>query len=131
LEELLRTVQAVAVADNLGLLIKLLDADSGYLSGMLDFLRRALSSPPMSDEVSRFVERLRAEVGSSAFEETLAELASSTLKRESVVEIARAVYGGIPKSTSRKAALQLIRRPHDAYVSTKRGIDAMGGRSAA
>lgn len=131
LEELLRAAHAVAIADNLGLLIKLLEADSGYLLGMLDFLRRALSPPPVSDEVARFVERLRAEVGSGAFEETLAELASSALKRESIVEIARAVYGGIPKSTSRKAALQMIRRPHDAYVSAKRGIDAMGGRSAA
>ena len=89
-------------------------------------------APNKSDPAIRtYIDRLKSGTGTDTFEEALAELASSSLKREHIVEIARAVYGGIPKNTSRKAALKFIRKPHDAYMSAKRGIDAMGGRSAA
>jgi hypothetical protein len=64
-------------------------------------------------------------------ERTLGELRDSKLKREVVVQIALAVYGGIPKKTSRKDALDSIRKPHDARVNARRGIEAQGGRSAA
>ena len=62
---------------------------------------------------------------------TFAEFANSSLKREHVVAVAMSVYGGIKKAISRKGALDYIRKPHDAYMSAKRGIDATGGRSAA
>jgi hypothetical protein len=70
-------------------------------------------------------------IGTEAFEQALSELVASKLKRDDVVEVARKVYGNIPKNTSRKAAIRYIRKPHDARLSAKRGIDAMGGRSAA
>ena len=98
---------------------------------MLEALRRALKPEPPAELIKAFIERLKRDIRTPAFEQTIAELAGSRLKREQVVEIARAVYGGIPKNTSRKAALKFIRKPHDAYMSAKRGIDAMGGRSAA
>jgi hypothetical protein len=59
------------------------------------------------------------------------ELASSNLKREQVVAIASSVYGRINKGTSRVVALAYIRKPHDAHVIARRGIDASDGRSAA
>lgn len=123
--------EAISHASDLELLIKLLRRDSGYFLPMLETLRRALMPIPPEKEIREFIERLRAETGSDAFEDTLSKLAASRLKREHVVEIARAVYGGIPKNTSRKAAISYIRKPHDARTSAKRGIDAMGGRSAA
>lgn len=98
---------------------------------MLEAFRRALKREPAGDRVKAFIERLNSEMRTPAFENTLTELATSKLKREQVVEIARAVYGGIPKNTSRKAALKFIRKPHDTYMSAKRGIEATGGRSAA
>lgn len=123
--------RAAAQASGVGLLIELLRSDSGYLVAMLDRLRRVLTSAGSPRGIAEFVERLTSEIGTEAFEQTLSELTASRLKREDVVEIARAVYGGIPKGTSRKVAIGFIRKPHDARVSAKRGIDAMGGRSAA
>ena len=82
-------------------------------------------------EIREFIHRLKAETGSDRFDQVLSELANSNLRREHVIEVARAVYGGIPKKTSRKAALGFIRKPHDAYMNAKRGIDATRGRSAA
>lgn len=132
-----------AEAGSLKLLIDLLRAgdgtkgDSRYLSRMLEVFRKVLVPSRSSTtgrpdvEICRYIELLKAEVGTDNFAETLAALAASKLKREHVVEIARSVYGGIPKSTSRKAALGYIRKPHDAFMSAKRGIDAMKGRSAA
>lgn len=129
-ERVLRSGGAASSANDLALLIKSLRPDSVYFGQMLEFLKKALlAGSPL--EVAEFARRLRSEVGSEAFEHTLVELDSSGLKREYVVEIARAVYGAIPKNTSRKAALKFIRKPHDAYMSAKRGIEATGGRSAA
>jgi hypothetical protein len=122
---------------DLGLLINLLQnvnydrGESHYLLPMLRVLRRALTPQTPEDAVREFIDRLEAAKGSAEFERILSELQSSKLKKEHVVEIARMVYGGLPKGLSRKAALAYIRKPHDAYMSAKRGIDATGGRSAA
>ena len=82
-------------------------------------------------QIDRFIKRLIQESRSASFESVFAELEASALKREHVVSIALSIYGGIKKTTSRKEALGYIRKPHDAYMSSKRGIDATGGRSAA
>jgi hypothetical protein len=137
LQEAFASEQARSYAVDFKLLINVLrrgdgtNPDSRYLSHMLDALRRALSVGTADEATAAFIDRLNTARGSDAFEDVLAELGASKLKREHVVEIARAVYGGIPKSTSRKAALNFIRKPHDAYMSAKRGIEATGGRSAA
>jgi len=106
-------------------------ADSEKLSAVLGELRHAMTPEPIEQQIDGFIKRLREETGTASFDRTFAELAASRLKREHVVAVAMSVYGGIKKSTSRKAALDYIRKPHDAYVSAKRGIDATGGRSAA
>jgi hypothetical protein len=105
--------------------------ESETLAAVLNKLRRAMQPDPIELQVSSYIERLRRETGTPAFERTLAELTASSLKKEHVVAIAKSVYGGIKNSTSRIKALAFIRKPHDAYVSTKRGIEANGGRSAA
>jgi hypothetical protein len=127
-----------ALTRDLELLVDLLRSgdggndDSRYLLPMLNALRQALMPKPKPERgVREFIERLKAETGSDRFDQTLSELANSGLRKEDLVEIARAVYGGIPKRTSRKAALAFIRKPHDAYMSARRGIEATGGRSAA
>lgn len=130
LERVLKASDAPLAAD-LALLIEFVERDSGYLEPMLDALRKAFSTTRPDARVGDFVARLKSQIGSDAFEQTLAELEASALRREQMVDIARSVYGGIPKSTSRKTALKFIRKPHDAYMSAKRGIDATGGRSAA
>jgi hypothetical protein len=122
---------------DLGLLIGLLhggngsEIDSRYLLPMLNALRQILLPKKPETEIREFINRLKAEIGSDRFDQVLSELANSGLKKEHLIEVARGVYGSIPKSTSRKAALGYIRRPHDAFMSAKRGIDATGGRSAA
>jgi hypothetical protein len=130
------------LVSDLALLIDLLRAsherggDSRYLSPMLSALRQAFMPNKVEPakpekEIREFIGRLRAETGSDKFDQVLSELANSKLKREHIVEVARAVYGGLPKKVSRRAALTYIRKPHDAYMSAKRGIEATGGRSAA
>jgi hypothetical protein len=137
LRDVLRAAKTNGAAADLDLLLRVVDRlwpesrRDDSLSSMLDALRRALKPDPPNEQVKAFIERLNKDMRSPEFEDTLAELGASKLKREHVVEIARAVYGGIPKSTSRKAALKFIRKPHDAYMSAKRGIEATGGRSAA
>jgi hypothetical protein len=137
LERVLRAGCAETAADDLTSLLKLVghhwceSPKSTSVTSMLNALKRVLKAEPSGGLTKTFIERLRKDTRTSAFEQTFEELAGSKLKREQVVEIARAVYGGIPKNTSRKAALKFIRKPHDAYMSAKRGIDAMGGRSAA
>jgi len=106
-------------------------AESETLSAVLDKLRDAMKLEPVEQQIVRFIERLKRETGTASFDRTFAELTASPLKREHVVAVALSVYGGIKKSTSRKGALGYIRKPHDAYMSAKRGIDATGGRSAA
>jgi hypothetical protein len=91
---------------------------------------RDIMQPPET-QIERFIERLKKDTGTAGFERTFSELVSSPLKKEDIVTIALSVYGGIKKSTSKKGALAYIRKPHDAHVSAKKGIDATGGRSAA
>ncbi len=86
---------------------------------------------PIDHQISTFIQRLNRDTGTDSFEQTLAELADSPLQREHVVAVAKSVYGGIRNSTSRKAALEFVRKPHDARMSARRGIEATGGRSAA
>lgn len=135
----LKALKAVLVAGrarpaqiaDIELLIELFQGDSVHNLDMLDFLKQIVPPVYAEPRVEDFVVRLRSQMGSDAFEKTFEELSSSDLKREAVVEIAIGVYGGVPKRTSRKAALNFIRKPHDARMSAKRGINAMGGRSAA
>ena len=137
LQAILRAGRGKAAADDIASLLKFVnqfwrESSSGTtLASMLKALKAALKPEASEPLVKTFIERLNKDVRTPAFEETLAELAASKLKREDVVGIARAVYGSIPKGTSRKAALGFIRKPHDAFISAKRGIDAMKGRSAA
>lgn len=105
--------------------------DSETLSAVLGRLRDAMKPGTIEQQIVGFIERLKRDTGTASFDRTFAELADSPLKREHIVAIAMSVYGGIKKSTSRKGALAYIRKPHDAYTSAKRGIDATGGRSAA
>ena len=138
LRHILKANHAAEPASDLELLINLLQAgdanqcDSAYLAPMLNTLRRAFSGyGSLEQEVAEFITMLKNDIGTEAFDGRFTNLARSALKREQVVQIATQVYGTIPRSTSRKAALAFIRKPHDAYMSAKRGIDAMGGRSAA
>jgi hypothetical protein len=105
--------------------------ESETLATVLEALRLAMTPPTAEHLVDKFIQRLSRESGTPEFEDTWAELSASSLKQDHMVAIAMSVYGGIKKGTSRKAALAYIRKPHDAYVSAKRGIDATGGRSAA
>jgi hypothetical protein len=111
-------------------LLRLADG-SETLDVALDRLRNAMKPETIEQRIERFIRRLKDDSGTASFDHTFAELASSSLKREHVVAVAVSVYGDIKKKTSRKDALDFIRKPHDAYVSAKRGIDATGGRSAA
>jgi hypothetical protein len=106
-------------------------SDSETLSAAIEKLRTAMKPEPIEHRIDSFIRRLKEETGTAAFDDTFAELAASSLKREHVVAIAKSVYGGISRDTSRRDALDYIRKPHDAYMSAKRGIDATGGRSAA
>ncbi len=105
--------------------------ESETLSAVLDKLRDAMKPEPVEQQISAFIERLKKARGTASFDQTFAELAASPLLREHVVAVALSVYGGIKMSTSRKAALGFIRKPHDAQMSAKRGIEATAGRSAA
>jgi hypothetical protein len=105
--------------------------ESETLLAVLGKLRDAMKPEPVEHQIERFIERLKEETGTASFEQTFAALMTSPLRREHVVAIAIAVYGRISSGTSRKRALDYIRKPHDAYVSAKRGIEATGGRSAA
>jgi hypothetical protein len=122
---------------DLGLLIDLLQGsdggrgDSRYLLPMLNALRQAMKPRTPEKTIQEFIDRLEAAKGSNRFDQVFSELASSDLRKEHVIEVARGVYGGVPSKLSRKAALAYVRKPHDAYMSAKRGIDATGGRSAA
>jgi len=115
---------------SLSTLLRVLN-DSETLSAAVQRLRDAMKPEPIEQRINHFIRRLKEETGTGSFDNTFAELVASSLKREHVVAVAMSVYGGIKKSTSRKAALNYIRKPHDAYMSAKRGIDATGGRSAA
>jgi hypothetical protein len=106
-------------------------AESETLSAVLGKLRDAMKPEPIGQQIDGFIKRLKEETGTASFDRTFAELTASQLKREHIVTIAMAVYGRISSGTSRKRALDFIRKPHDAYVSAKRGIEATGGRSAA
>jgi hypothetical protein len=112
-----------------GMLRKFDDSDS--LSAVIRLLREAMTPVPTELLIAKFIERLKSELGTFAFEDTLAELQNSDIKKEHIVQIAKAVYGQIKSDSSRAVALRFIRKPHDAYMSAKRGIDATGGRSAA
>jgi hypothetical protein len=105
--------------------------ESETLLAALDRLRDAMMPKPIDQQITDFIERLKKEKGTPAFERTFAELKNSQLKREHVVAVATSVYGSIKKSASRRAALEYARKPHDAYMNARRGIEATGGRSAA
>jgi hypothetical protein len=105
--------------------------ESETLSATLGKLRDAMKAEPVEHQIDRFIKRLKEETGTASFDRAFAELTASPLKRGHIVAIAMAVYGRIGSGTSRKRALDYIRKPHDAYVSAKRGIEATGGRSAA
>ena len=81
-----------------------------------------------NDQLALVVESIKNAIGTEQFTDVLNNI--SEYDRETVVEIANQVYGPIAKSTSKKQALDYIRRLHDVRMSARRGIDAMGGRSA-
>jgi hypothetical protein len=108
-----------------------LTGESATLATALEKLRSAMEPQPVEEQIAGFIERLKKEMGTPTFENTFAELAASPLNREQVLTIAMSVYGGIKRSTSRRGALEYIRKSHDAHMSAKRGIEATGGRSAA
>ena len=122
--------RATKIAD-LKLLAKLIGTESCDLSSALVKLRVAMTPPQAEQIVEEFIKQLKTDARTERFEQTWADLKASGLKVAHMLSIARQVYGPVPASTSRDKALKFIRRPHDAYMSTKRGIDAMGGRSAA
>lgn len=106
-------------------------ANSGDLTVVLDLLRTAMINETTDPRIEAFARKLKQETGTAEFERTLSDLKASPLTRLEVVAIAAAVYGPIKKGTSRIGALAFIRKPHDAFVTTKRGLEATGGRSAA
>jgi hypothetical protein len=106
-------------------------SESELFSARLNQLRVLMTPPPLEQQIAIYVERLKSQTGTPAFDRTHQELTASDLRKEAVIAIANAVYGKIPNSTSRVRALAFIRKPHDARVATKLGNDAMGGRSAA
>lgn len=105
--------------------------ESEKLSTVVQQLRDAMTPVPAEQLIARFIERLTNELRTASFDRTYAELERSPLKREHLVAVATSVYGPIKRDTSRSEALKYIRKPHDAFMSAKRGIDATGGRSAA
>jgi hypothetical protein len=121
------------VRNDLSSLVRVLELlpESDDIQAVLDRLEAAMNTTSLDPKVAEFIARLNKETGSDDFERSFAELKASALTRQEVVEIAVSVYGQIKKSTSRMAALAYIRKPHDVSVSTRRGIDATGGRSAA
>jgi hypothetical protein len=116
---------------SLGKILRQCSESEDTLQLVLDKLRAAMEPQPVEMQIGSFIERLNRETGTVSFERTLAELAASPLRREHVVSIAKSVYGGIKNATSRKGALAYIRKPHDARLGARRGIEATGGRSAA
>ena len=69
--------------------------------------------------------------GTSYLECAFANLARSDLRWEHLVSVVKSVPGSIGQGTSKKQALDFIRKPHDAYVNAKRDIEATASRSAA
>jgi hypothetical protein len=105
--------------------------ESETLPSALKKLRNVMNSEQPEQQIDEYVKLLKKQMGTAEFDETFGQLAASQLKREHVVAVATSVYGTISKGTSRKDALKYIRKPHDAYMSARRGINATGGRSAA
>lgn len=105
--------------------------ESETLASALDKLRAEMSPDYLDHQIASFIGRLTSSIGTDVFETVFAELEASALKPEHVAKIAKAVYGSANSSISRKKALELIRKPHDARLSARRGIEASGGRSAA
>lgn len=118
------------VVNDIALLTEVLQrAESDYLEPMLENFKAYLRPPAFNAEA--FIERLRADQKTPRFEATFAELAQSNATVQHLQDIALRLSGAKKKPTTKKAALASIRRPHDAYMNAKHGIDASGGRSAA
>ena len=136
---LLRILKSASVKkgyiDDLELLIETFSNESDYLSLMLQKIHDVLFPPPgtqgdISPAVGEFIARLKSEQGTEAFMVTWKRLATSNLKVEQVVQVARAVYGGIPARTTRTAALAKIRSINDARTSARGDRAIQGDRSA-
>ncbi len=105
--------------------------ESGRLPEVLTALRKAMQPMPIEEQIHDYIRRLHETARTSAFEGVFREISGSELRREHVVEVAKAIYGSVEKRSSRQKALALIRKAHDAYMSAKRGNETTGGRSAA
>jgi hypothetical protein len=75
-----------------------------------------------------FAAQLKAAMGDELFDSLLIGL--DALPRERVVGIAGLVLGGLPPSTTKRAAFAALRRRHDGKLATRLGLRAQGGRSA-
>ena len=126
---MLTLAKAAKYSDDLLLLAQLIDRKSVYLVDILKILKDTMIPPaPNLDEIAS---RLKASIGSDAFEPLYAKLASYPIDKTGLIKIAVAVYGQKPKGSSKAAALQAIRKLHDVSLQTRRSLEATGGRSAA
>lgn len=106
-------------------------SDSGSLKEFLQQLDEALGMT-QTEIIQNLSENLNKATGDEiAFEMVYDQLMNADLKKDDILKICRKVYGDVPTSTSRTRALELIRKPHDARIHTRRGINAMQGHSAA
>jgi uncharacterized protein with PhoU and TrkA domain len=122
-------LHAYSEAAKLKLLVQLLSGDMRYLTDSLQAMKEDAVTP--EPDPNEFVGKLKAASGSEQFERLFRELETSNVRRETIIAIARGMVGRVAASTTRKAALALIRKGHDARMSARRGIEATGGRSAA
>ncbi len=92
-----------------------------------------VSTAPTSTVASTHLSALKAaERNPDKFESAFfSALKAANLSRADLFVIAKGMYGTSSSRQTRADLLRNIRRTHDAYMSAKRGIDAMGGRSAA
>ena len=104
-------------------------SESLLVEPMLERLTRLLT--PERPDVAAFIDRLRTETKTARFDATFEELRSSGASLGELQAIALGLSGATKKPKNKTEALKSIRGQHDAYVRAKRGIDAMGGRSAA
>jgi len=126
---ILKQAKETKYSDDLLMLVHLMQVESVHLETLLQVLRDTMIPPPPNLDL--LASQLRSATGTDQFEKLYAAVASTPIDARGMAYIAKAVYGAKPKSASRQAALEAIRKLHDVGIRTKKSLEAQGGRSAA
>lgn len=129
LSGILKLAREVRYSADLELLAQLIDRNLLYLENIRVILKDTMMPPaPDLDSVAK---RLKDASGTEQFDRLYADLIGLNLDKDSLVQIAKLVYGAKPRGSSKAAALDTIRKLHDVGTLTRRSLESQGGRSAA